>query len=236
MPLALTCILYFWPSRRYRRIALLLHPDKNRHPDAESAFKKLTSAFERLCDPAKQAVCREEANRAARAGPSGGNNRTSKRPGTGPEWCREGEYKQEEQERGRPAPDSARKEWSVKDFWEEFQRQEKMFVEEVAKSKEQKAEKKRVKAEEVKRRHDRDMERLREEVFGEGGVRIEENTASWKSFTWKKGVKRSRGVTGVEAKTEGCLHGKGDGGARETMAGDEKAGTNVSGLGKGKAG
>ena len=36
--------------KAYRRLCLLLHPDKNLHPDAEKAFKKLSAAFQALAD------------------------------------------------------------------------------------------------------------------------------------------------------------------------------------------
>jgi DnaJ family protein B protein 12 len=42
--------------RRYRKLALLLHPDKNRACKAEEAFKAVTKAFETLSDANTRAV------------------------------------------------------------------------------------------------------------------------------------------------------------------------------------
>ena len=42
--------------RQYRRLALLCHPDKTEHKDANRAFQALSEAFECLHDPEKQAV------------------------------------------------------------------------------------------------------------------------------------------------------------------------------------
>jgi curved DNA-binding protein CbpA len=39
---------------QYRKLALLLHPDKNSHPLAEAAFHRLVAAFEVLSDPQHQ--------------------------------------------------------------------------------------------------------------------------------------------------------------------------------------
>jgi DnaJ-class molecular chaperone len=39
---------------QYRKLALLLHPDKNSHPQAEAAFHRLVAAFEVLNDPQQQ--------------------------------------------------------------------------------------------------------------------------------------------------------------------------------------
>jgi len=41
-------------NKAYKRVALRLHPDKNRHPQAESAFKRLQEANEVLSDPQKR--------------------------------------------------------------------------------------------------------------------------------------------------------------------------------------
>ncbi|GLJ09545.1 hypothetical protein SUGI_0111550 [Cryptomeria japonica] len=42
--------------RRYRRLALLLHPDKNKHPKAEAAFKLVSEAYACLSDKKKRAL------------------------------------------------------------------------------------------------------------------------------------------------------------------------------------
>jgi len=41
-------------KRAYRKTSLHVHPDKNRHPQAEAAFKKAYGAFETLSDPKQQ--------------------------------------------------------------------------------------------------------------------------------------------------------------------------------------
>lgn len=42
--------------KRYRQLALLLHPDKNKHPKAETAFKLVSEAYACLSDKRKRAV------------------------------------------------------------------------------------------------------------------------------------------------------------------------------------
>ncbi|CAN0146491.1 unnamed protein product, partial [Ectocarpus sp. 13 AM-2016] len=157
-------------SRQYRRLALILHPDKNRHPDAEAAFKKLTAAFEKLYDPAQQALCRAEAEQRNRGRPRkhqadsrsggrpsesrneyGGGESSSARsgehgPAEAPRWCREGEYVPEA-ERKREEGLDTEKTRPMDEFLEEFEQREKAFKEEVARAKEASAERKRARAE-----------------------------------------------------------------------------------------
>ncbi|POM77488.1 Molecular chaperone DnaJ [Phytophthora palmivora] len=40
--------------RHYKELAILVHPDKNREPDAEAAFKRLSEAYECLVDEISQ--------------------------------------------------------------------------------------------------------------------------------------------------------------------------------------
>lgn len=40
--------------KQYRKISLAVHPDKNKHPQADAAFRKVYGAFETLSDPASQ--------------------------------------------------------------------------------------------------------------------------------------------------------------------------------------
>ncbi|CAL9114824.1 unnamed protein product [Musa textilis] len=46
--------------RQYRRLALQLHPDKNRHPKAEAAFKVVSEAYECLSDEAARRAFNSE--------------------------------------------------------------------------------------------------------------------------------------------------------------------------------
>lgn len=41
-------------KKRYRQLALLLHPDKNKHPNSEAAFKIITEAYACLSDKGKR--------------------------------------------------------------------------------------------------------------------------------------------------------------------------------------
>ncbi|KAG6517413.1 chaperone protein DnaJ-like [Zingiber officinale] len=43
-------------KKQYRRLALQLHPDKNRHPKAEAAFKVVSEAYECLSDKTTRRV------------------------------------------------------------------------------------------------------------------------------------------------------------------------------------
>lgn len=51
--------------KKFRSISLLVHPDKNKHPDAENAFKKLFGAMEKLTDPVEQRVALRKARQKA---------------------------------------------------------------------------------------------------------------------------------------------------------------------------
>jgi len=52
--------------KQYRLMSLLVHPDKNKHPDAEAAFKKMFGAMETLSDPMTQRTALRKAKRKAR--------------------------------------------------------------------------------------------------------------------------------------------------------------------------
>jgi rhodanese-related sulfurtransferase len=41
-------------KKQYRKISLSVHPDKNKHPQADAAFRKVYGAFETLSDPVQQ--------------------------------------------------------------------------------------------------------------------------------------------------------------------------------------
>ncbi|CAM9308692.1 unnamed protein product, partial [Hapterophycus canaliculatus] len=193
--------------RQYRRLALILHPDKNRHPDAEAAFKKLTAAFEKLHDPARQAMCRSEATHSTRNPRQGrgSHSRSSDSSGSthefdgglggagarswgskataaeAPRWCREGEYVPEAE--GKKTTPSR----PMDEFMEDFEQQEKAFKEEVAQAKERNAEKKRAKAEARSAADAERIDRLREDLLGgkEDESEVEAKTASWQNFNAK---------------------------------------------------
>lgn len=104
--------------------------------DAEAAFKKLTAAFEKLHDPARQALSRAEAEHRS-GGPRHRNNRggssSSPRPrdssgdssheraagarsggsrssAEAPRWCREGEYVPEAEREKEATPGTGKRE------------------------------------------------------------------------------------------------------------------------------
>ncbi|XP_058950444.2 uncharacterized protein [Pocillopora verrucosa] len=53
--------------KQYRKLAVLIHPDKNTHPQADEAFKTLANAFDILSDPEKRANYDAEAAWRTRA-------------------------------------------------------------------------------------------------------------------------------------------------------------------------
>ncbi|EYU23667.1 hypothetical protein ABFS82_11G086200 [Erythranthe guttata] len=57
-------------KKQYRRLALTLHPDKNRFPGAESAFKLICEANAVLSDPAKKSLYDAKVRVLSRSGPA----------------------------------------------------------------------------------------------------------------------------------------------------------------------
>ncbi|XP_047342222.1 dnaJ homolog subfamily C member 5-like [Impatiens glandulifera] len=49
-------------KRQYRRLALLLHPDKNKFPFAESAFRLISDAWKIISDPSNKSIYDNEIN------------------------------------------------------------------------------------------------------------------------------------------------------------------------------
>ena len=43
-------------KKAYKRQALLFHPDKNKNPEAEEKFKKISEAYSVLTDPSKRQI------------------------------------------------------------------------------------------------------------------------------------------------------------------------------------
>ncbi|CAM9159779.1 unnamed protein product, partial [Ectocarpus sp. 8 AP-2014] len=248
-------------SRQYRRLALILHPDKNRHPDAEAAFKKLTAAFEKLHDPAQQALCRAEAEQRNRGRPrkhrgdssSGGRPSESRheyggggtssarsgvnRPAEAPRWCREGEYVPEAEQKREEGPDTEEKTRPMDEFLEEFEQREKAFKEEVARAKEANAERKRVRAEARSVQEQERMSRLRDDVLGSDGSEVEAKTASWLKFNSTTTPKR-RGGGGTAGRREKAKRNNSKGVSSPVVAcsqgqayGAEGSGSGVEGSG-----
>ncbi|CAM9126932.1 unnamed protein product [Scytosiphon promiscuus] len=187
-------------------------PHANPQTDAEAAFKKLTAAFEKLHDPARQSMCRSEAAQSTRAPPRGrgshsrsgessdsshgfgggrgGEDAGSRRSGAAaaeaPRWCREGEYVPEAEKKKEAMPDKEeRQSRPIDEFMEDFEQQEKAFKEEVAQAIERNAEKKRAKAEARSAADAERIKRLREDLLGgeDDGSKMEAKTASWQKFS-----------------------------------------------------
>ncbi|PIN22963.1 hypothetical protein CDL12_04315 [Handroanthus impetiginosus] len=56
-------------KKQYRRLALILHPDKNRFPGAEAAFKLICEANAVLSDPAKKSLYDSKIKVSVRSAP-----------------------------------------------------------------------------------------------------------------------------------------------------------------------
>lgn len=51
--------------KQFKQLSLLVHPDKNKHPEADAAFKKVFGAMEKLVDPMEQRVALRRAKSKA---------------------------------------------------------------------------------------------------------------------------------------------------------------------------
>jgi len=58
-------------KRAYKRQALLFHPDKNKSPDAEEQFKKISEAYSVLIDPNKREIFNAYGEEGLRNEPGG---------------------------------------------------------------------------------------------------------------------------------------------------------------------
>lgn len=68
-------------KKAYKKLALRLHPDKNKHSKAEEAFKHVSTAHVTLCDKEKRAVYDRHGKEGVQAHESGGSPAARRGPG-----------------------------------------------------------------------------------------------------------------------------------------------------------
>ena len=65
-------------KKAYKKLALKLHPDKNRHPKAEEAFKHVSTAHQTLSDKEKRRIYDRHGQQGVQQHESYGNNNKPK--------------------------------------------------------------------------------------------------------------------------------------------------------------
>ncbi|KAL3674879.1 hypothetical protein V7S43_000805 [Phytophthora oleae] len=101
--------------RRYKELAILVHPDKNRAADAEAAFKRLGEAYECLVDEISQRKYLQQLR--------------THRPNTGTKATKQKyQFKRKRKTQSTPkseeGPSLPKRRRTPEEIWQEFQRQE----------------------------------------------------------------------------------------------------------------
>ncbi|KAL7682848.1 putative DnaJ domain, Chaperone J-domain superfamily [Plasmopara halstedii] len=98
--------------KRYKELAILVHPDKNQSPNAESAFKRLSEAYECLVDEISQRAYLQQLNVKTQRKSSRQKNKYKRKRETPSETMTEHEPKLPKRMR------------TPEEIWQEFQREE----------------------------------------------------------------------------------------------------------------
>ena len=217
-------------KRRYYKLALLLHPDKNSHPSAETAFKAMSKAFEELSDPSAQAssLSRETAVRRDGCGDGGGGGggdggsdmQTSAGKRGRPNATDEAHS--HKTKRGFGSPGKRKREKSYADILREFEAMEKEWG--AANERRLRTNKGR---QDRKREHrEQESQRLasqHEDLVARLAVNADSHAASWRSYAGKAGKagKMDNGQIGGGG-------GDGGGGGKGNMVGRERGSEGVN--------
>ena len=190
-------------KRRYYKLALLLHPDKNSHPSAETAFKAMSKAFEELSDPSAQASSLSRAVRRDGCGDGGGGGggdggsdmQTSAGKRGRPNATDEAHS--HKTKRGFGSPGKRKREKSYADILREFEAMEKEWG--AANERRLRTNKGR----QNRKREHRDQESQRlasqhEDLVARLAVNADSHAASWRSYAGKaaKAAKMDNGQIG----------------------------------------